>query len=167
MENPYQSSESEWSAAPPSQEENASDDLVEVLAQTRPWTLVCATLSLLAGVLSALLGVGMILVALVAPEAFEAPDVNTPDPFGGMPPLLFGVVYLLLGAVYMVPGILLYRYAGRIRKLTREPSHHNMLSTLKSQRTFWRVVGVSLLAMTAVFLLIMLVAAIAVMLSQM
>lgn len=146
MENPYQSSEPQWAGYEPAGGEPVSDEVVEALSQTRPWTMVCAVLGFLGGGMMLLLGVGVTLLGVISPEILEEATQDN-NGFNGVPPLWIGLIYVFISFLYFVPSGLLYRYSKRIRRLALETTQDNLLGALQSQKSFWKVVGVGMIVM--------------------
>jgi DNA-directed RNA polymerase subunit RPC12/RpoP len=102
------------------------------MSQTRPWVLFLAVLGFVAGGLMALAAVAMVLVALVA---------------GELEMLIVGPIYLLYAALYLACAYYLLLYGRRIVSFERSNDVHDLESALVAQKSFWKLVGITLAVM--------------------
>ena len=64
---------------------------------------------------------------------------------GGVPTALIGLIYVVLGALYIIPVVFLFRYATGIQKALTMDLISGMEDALRSQKSFWRFVGILML----------------------
>lgn len=112
--------------------------IVTLLAQTRPWVRLVAVVIF---VLS-----GLFLVALPV-MVFSTGDT------AGSAPLALAMVpaLLLVLVIYLPPGILLWRYAARIRELVDGGGPGALENAIRSQKVFWKYVGILLVALLVIY----------------
>ena len=80
-------------------------------------------------------------------------------PFHVMPAaarLGVGALYFALAFVYVPPVLFLHRYASRIRDLVDEPSTRNLEEALRSQKSFWKYIGMFTVIAIGVYFLVLL-----------
>jgi hypothetical protein len=128
-------------------------EAVEQLAKTKPWvrflsviTFIGAGIMLLAGGIMTVAGGGM----------FAAASSS-----GGMPPALAGSmgvilagIYVVLAILYIYPAVKLWKYAGAINRLMQSGSAEDLVAALKQQKSFWKFAGILILAMVAIYILV-------------
>jgi len=111
-------------AGPPSRTETIDASQWEAmwsqLNASRIWIFICATLLISGAVLVAL--VGLSILALSPPAAW----IDT------------ALFFFALSSLYIIPSILLYRYALRIRTALQVRSTKQLLSALRIKAMFWR-----------------------------
>lgn len=112
-----------------------------LLRQTRPWVIAMGILGIIFGVLVALGGIGMAFVGAAA----EGGPMEM-GMFAGM-----AVMYVLLGVLYFFPGLYLISYGRRIGAYMAQPSHENLNAALKSQKSFWKFVGMMVLVIFVLY----------------
>ena len=121
-----------------------SAEAVELLRRTKPWVRLFSVLGVLGIVMMALGAVAMILVSF--------------GPFHTLPAaarLGVGALYFALAFVYVPPVVFLHRYASRIRDLVDEPTSRNLEEALRSQKSFWKYLGVLTVVAIGVYLLVL------------
>jgi hypothetical protein len=125
VSNPYQ---------PPGSDEVflAKDDdamarIAEHMRGMRPWQLMFAILSALSVAFMVLAGVGVAIMAAVAPK----------PPF----PAAIGLLYVILGGVYVIPTVTLFRCYASIDAFLGDPGLEGLERALDRQRVFWRAAG--------------------------
>ena len=111
----------------------ASERALEMLRQTRPWARLVAVVLFIGAALCALFGCFGGLALLAVPHA---------DRWVGWLMLL----YLPLALLYFVPALLLNRYASHIGATLLGRRELDLEQALAAQKSFWKFVGVSLLA---------------------
>jgi hypothetical protein len=135
-QNPYQPPGTSEYANPQSGEGGAvPEEAVEALRETRPWVTLLAVLGFI--------GAGFVVLAGLSILAFGNSFNN------GLPPA-FGLVYILMAGLYVLPSVLLMRYSSSIGRLLAGAGSNGLVDALRSQRAFWRAVGI----MTLVFIVI-------------
>lgn len=118
-----------------------STGILEALRQTKPWVTMMGVLCFIA---AGLMTFGA--VVLVGTMLFS----GSSDRVMGIG---MGVVYLLLGLMYVIPGFYLIRYSRRIKALLTAPSTVGLEEALIAQKSFWKCVGVMILAMIVLYML--------------
>jgi hypothetical protein len=111
------------------------DEVVEPLRRTKGWVTFLAVVGFI--------GTGfMILGALFMVGAGKA--------IPGMPAWL-GLFYLVAAAIYVAPSVLLLRYGSAITRLVRDPRMEQLTFALDRQRSFWKLVGVMVAVLVALY----------------
>mgnify|MGYP000961459785 CR=1 FL=1 len=115
-----------------------SDRGRKFLSQTRPWVRFMSVM-IFAGAVFMILG--GVMVAVVGLSRNTVPDGGFAGlPFGNF--LYLGLLYVALALLYVGPGVCLSRFAAAIKKLEAAPASEALEKVLKSQRSFWRYVGI-------------------------
>ena len=112
--------------------------MMEYLKQTKPWVRFISILGFIGTGFLLLLGLFLVLGASVLSSRFGSA-------FGGVPAALIGLIYLVLGAFYILPAVFLFRYASGIQKALTVDLMSGVEDALRSQKSFWRFVGVLML----------------------
>ncbi len=105
--------------------------VIDYLRRTRPWVFLVAVLGLLMMAIS----LGVILTAIMATDARHSQpplDIKT----------LLAVVNFVLGIFAFVR---LARYASAISRLTQSRNGIELVSAIRHQRIFWKLMGISML----------------------
>jgi hypothetical protein len=115
----------------------------QYLNQTRPWARFVSIMMFIGSGFAALLGLGMIVLGAVGGFT-PSGRTGSAMPFGSTIGLIpIGLFYLAMAVVfYLIPGVFLAQYAGAIRSLETNPSAEALETILKSQKTFWKYVGI-------------------------
>jgi hypothetical protein len=114
------------------------EEAVEALRETRPWVTLLAILGFI--------GAGFVVLAGLSILAFG-------NSFGnGLPPA-FGLVYILMAGLYVLPSVLLMRYSSSIGRLLAGAGSNGLVDALRSQRAFWRAVGIMTLVVIVLVML--------------
>ncbi len=119
-----------------------------LLKQTRPWVFAMGILGLIFGVLVAIGGLAMVFVGAAADGGPMEMGM-----FVGM-----AVMYLLLGVLYFFPGMYLISYGRRIGDYMVDASHENLNAALKSQKSFWKFVGMMVIVIFVLYVAAIVVA---------
>ena len=112
--------------------------MVEYLRQTKPWVRFISILGFI--------GTGFLLLAgllLIVGSSFVSSRFGSG--LGGVPIALIGLLYAILGALYIIPVVFLFRYANGIQKALSVDLTGGMEDALRSQKSFWRFVGILML----------------------
>ena len=112
--------------------------LRRALSQTRPWVLFLSILGFLGGGLMALAAVVVVIGAVFAAQ----PEM-----------LIVGPIYLLYAALYLASAYYLFLYGRRIGVFEQTNQVRDLESALVAQKSFWRLVGITLAVMLALGLL--------------
>jgi hypothetical protein len=117
-------------------------EVLDLLAQTRPWVRFLAVLGFIAcGFL--LLGALFVLAAGAAA--------------GGGEKTLIGLIYLPLAVLYMFPSLFLWRYGGAIGELLAGGGVPKLVDAIRHQKSFWRLIGILTLVILCLYILIIVV----------
>jgi hypothetical protein len=123
---------------PPSAWEGVPPSVIVILSQTRPW------LRLMLGLMVTVMGLAVAAVTVVGFRGWFQPGRGTLS-------LPTAVPLLLAILVYVPPAIYLGRSAQAIRRLQVGGGLLALEDTLRSQRSFWRYLGILALALIAVY----------------
>jgi hypothetical protein len=102
---------------------DVTDTVIELLSETRPWVKLMAVLTFITVPLMVLASVGVALVTGLRNAASFLPLMIT-----------------LL--VYVPAAVFLWKYAGSIRELQRGGGQRALEAALRSQKSFWKFVGI-------------------------
>jgi hypothetical protein len=108
-------------------------------AQMKPWVRLMSVLSFLGALVMIAVGAGFALLGTLAGAATQQ---ATGSRFGAVGGALIGLLYVLLGFVYIPPGVFLHRTASAIKRMKAGDPTSALEDLLKSQKSFWRYVGV-------------------------
>lgn len=121
----------------------ASERALEMLRQTRPWARVVAILLIIGAALCILMGCFGGLALFVAAQ----------DRWVGWLMLL----YLPLALLYLIPATYLNRYASRITATLMGRRELDLEEALAAQKSFWKFVGITIIAVVGLSILALLV----------
>jgi len=110
-------------------------EAVEALRETKPWVTLLAVLGFVGTGFMVLAGLGVMVM-----------DNATL-------PAAFGVVYVVIAVLYLLPSLLLIRYSSSIGRLVDGAGPQGLIEALRSQRSFWRAVGIMTLVMIVLMFL--------------
>jgi beta-lactamase regulating signal transducer with metallopeptidase domain len=92
------------------------------------------------------IGVGLMiisgLVMMVAVNFLPKSGEGIPGPFGALPGIALGGVYIVMALLYLFPAIYLSRYAKAITRLQQSRAVAELENALHQQKSFWKFVGV-------------------------
>lgn len=124
-----------------------SQGVLAQLAGTKPWVRFMSVLMFV--------GAGFILlVALVMLVAGGTIAANAKTSGGALPAgMMTGIAifYALLSVIYIYPALKLWKYASQIGALLISGSMMDLESALNHQRSFWKYVGILVIAMFALY----------------
>lgn len=130
--------------------------MAQHLLASRPWVLFLSIMGFILCGLMALEGLGMMvgggLAGRLLPPGFPHPPPGLPLPMAAV-----GLIYLVLAGLCVVPAWLLFNYAAAIKRYRYSASSRNMAAALKSQKSFWKFVGIMTIVVMAMYLVIFLV----------
>jgi amino acid transporter len=114
--------------------------MIEHLTGTKPWVRL----------MSVILFISVALMVLLAGVLLLMP---TPSPMGSGFTLIIAVVYLGVGLLYLFPAYFLHQYASAIRNLEQGGGDVAMEEALRSQKSFWRFVGIATVVVIVLYIL--------------
>jgi hypothetical protein len=118
-------------------------ETVKLLKQTQPWALTIAIVMCLAAALMVLGGI-----------AIFGMSVTSSGGQAAKPMMILGIVYPLMAILYIAPAVYLFKYSSGIGKYTRQPSTANLNLAIRSQKSFWKFCGITLLVVIGLYLLL-------------
>lgn len=118
-------------------------ETIRLLKQTRPWTLTIAILLFVTAVFMILGGVFIFLSAIMSPRQMGG--------MGAFQMLTMGIVYPLIAFIYVVPAVYLIRYSSGISKYANESTTVNLNSALRSQKSFWKFCGITIIVVIGLY----------------
>lgn len=124
--------------------------IVSQLKRTRPWVLL---LSVVGFFFTALMGLGTLGIFFGGGAAILGMSGQQMPVNSGLPIIAVGVIYLLMTLLYFFASLYLIRYAGSIKKVINFGGSDNLEAALKSQASFWKLMGILTLIMI-VFMLV-------------
>jgi len=128
--------------------ESITPSLVSPLLRTRPWVMLIGVMTMIGCGLLILIGIVMGMFGLGGGMGDELGAT------GG----LIAVVYLLMALLYFFPGLYLLRYGRAIKEVDRIANGETIESALKQQLAFWRFVGILTLVGVGVYVLVIVIA---------
>lgn len=149
---PYSSPATHVQTASYSSNAAISQGVLEQLAGTKPWVRFMSVLTFI-GAGFMLLGA---LIMLVAGGAVAASG-KAGGMSGGMMSGL-AIIYALFSVVYIYPGLKLWKYASHIGQLLISGSMLDLEAALGQQRSFWKFLGIMVIAIFALYILIIIAA---------
>jgi hypothetical protein len=126
-----------------------TNDMINSMRSTKPWTRLVAILGFIVVGLCALIGILMV---------FGGRLISHGD---GMSSVLAGIMYIIMSALYFVPSLYLLRYSSAVDKFVINLMASDMELALAYQRSFWKYVGIFSIVMIIISI-IGIVAAIAI-----
>ncbi len=119
-----------------------TDIMLDDLRSMRPWISFLAIMSFVGAGFMVLGGLGMLVSGQIVANLAE--QAASP----AMPTSAMGVAYLVMAPLYIIPGVLMFRMAKRIRTTIDFPGTQALEAVLAAKRSFWRFFGI----LTAVML---------------
>lgn len=124
--------------------------MILYLKQTKPWVRFLAILGFIFAGLMVLAGMFM-MVGFSMMERFTSSFGE-----GGMiMGLSIGLLYLLIAGLYIVFSVVLNRYASAIARFLGNSTPSGLEEALLTQRTFWRLLGITTVVVLCLYGLIM------------
>jgi hypothetical protein len=108
--------------------------VTEPLRATKPWVRFLGIMGFIGTGLMVL--VGLVLMVLPMDEKL---------------PRWLGLVYIFFAAIYIPPSLFLFRYASAIERFLFNPSFDGLGEALTHQKSFWRLVGIVMLAILGIY----------------
>lgn len=126
--------------------------MVQHLLAVRPWVLFLSILGfIMCGIMCGLAGWAGL--AMMASAVGGSRAEGFPLPVAAV-----GLGFLVLGGLYAAPAWLLYSYAAAIKRYRYSGSSGDMEAALRTQKSFWRFVGIVGIVMLSIYLLMLLYA---------
>jgi hypothetical protein len=147
MSNPYVAPASPVDYAPPAPAALPVESMIEALRGPGPWVRFLSVLGFVGCAFMVLGGLGMAVLGAIAPAAAGSPGA----PQAMMPAL--GGVYVLFAALYVYPSLVLWRYASSIARAVGGGGTEAIVEALRHQRSFWKFVGISMIAIIGLYFL--------------
>lgn len=124
-----------------------SQGVLAQLAGTKPWVRFMSVLMFVGA--GFILLVALIMLLMGGTIAASAKTSSGALPAGMMTGI--AVFYALLSLIYIYPALKLWRYANQIGSLLISGSMMDLESALNHQRSFWKYVGILVIAMLALY----------------
>jgi hypothetical protein len=102
-------------------------EIVEAMAQTRPWVLLVSILGFVASGILLLAGVGLFAFGTFAGAGVAGPAA---------------IIYVGLAAAFVYPSLCLFRYAASIKMMQQGYGVHALADALRQQKSYWRLTGI-------------------------
>jgi len=128
------------SADVPPTEVHLTSNAQRYLDQTRPWARFLSIMTFLMAAFMTLAGIAMILMG-IGPRFIPAGQGRFGS-LGSVEGATSGLFYIMLAILYLAPGVFLSRYASAIRVLEVTRSPQALEDALRSQKSFWRYIGI-------------------------
>ncbi|MEO8614955.1 MAG: DUF5362 family protein [Luteolibacter sp.] len=126
-----------------------SQAVLHQLAGTKPWVRFMSVLMFVGAGLMLLVAV---VIALAGSQISRISAASGGAPmFSGMMGLVIAVIYGVLSLVYIYPALKLWNYASRIGDLLMTGSEQDLVNALSQQRSFWKFIGILVLAMFVLY----------------
>ena len=125
---------------------SVTSGMIQQLKRTRPWVLFLSILGFIGTFFMAIGTVGMFAggAAMFAKAGSQAAGIATGA----------GVAYLLMTLLYFFASLYLFKYAKSIKKAVNLGGSEHVENALKSQASFWKLVGI----LTAIMIVLMILA---------
>ena len=127
-----------------------SEAAIQQLVGTRPWVIFFAVMMFIGSGFQVLGALGM---AMMGGRSSMAGSRGA-SPFPAGIGFAIAAVYLVLAIVYVFPGVKLVQYAGAISRLVRTRQESDLVMALDRQRSFWKLVGILMIVMMALYFLV-------------
>lgn len=121
-------------------------NMVEALRQTKPWVRFISVLMFIALAFMILGALAMLVVGLVGMG-------NRMGMGGGVPMALLSLVYVVGAILYAPPAVFLWKYASNIGSMAQNQAW-GMEQALKSQKSFWKYVGILMAVMIVLYVVV-------------
>ncbi|MEO5713332.1 MAG: DUF5362 family protein [Luteolibacter sp.] len=122
-----------------------SQAVLHQLAGTKPWVRFFSVIMFVGAGFMLLGAVGLLIAGSVL-----ATSSSNPMFAGGMGFAIAGL-YAVMSIVYIFPALKLWKYASHIGALLMTGSETDLVAALGQQRSFWKFVGILVLAMFALY----------------
>ena len=125
---------------------------MDLLRQTKPWVRFLAIMGFIVTGLS--LVIGLIAGGMVISQSGRR---GAASPVEG---IVMIVVYILISGVYFFLAYFLNQYANKIGRLVATQREDALEAAIAAQKTFWRLLGIIVIAVLALYLLVIVGAAV-------
>jgi hypothetical protein len=129
-----------------------TNDIGKYLHETGKWSKFLSILGFIGMGLLVLAGLVFSLVMSFIPMGSEE------MPF---PSFVFGLIYLITGAVYFVPILYLFRFSNGIQQAVSRKNQNQLVNAFLNLRKHYRFVGILMIIFLSVYMLILLAAIVA------
>ena len=137
--------------------------VIQSLQGTKPWVRLCSVIGFISSGLM-LIGAFFMLIAGAAlggigtfqPQGAHQEVAKSALPFAGFQ-IVIAILYGLIGVLYLFPSLKLWKYGSAILRLMSSGSPDDLADALDLQRAFWKFVGIMILAMIALYLVMIVV----------
>ena len=127
---------------------------VRHLAATKPWVRFIAIMTFISSGFLLLAAVGMAVMGLVGVAGGMHMQPGSPRfPLAGGVGFVVAAFYVILAVVHIFPGIKLWQYGTAISRLLQSGRDEDLVDALDRQRSFWKFVGILLIAMICLYVL--------------
>lgn len=123
----------------------ASPGSIEALRLTRPWVLFLAILGFIGAGFMVLAGLVMMMAGAMAGALAGSKEF----------PAWLGLLYFVLAPLYVAPSVKLIKYSSAISKLVASGGVSDLEEALNQQKGFWKLVGIMVIAVIALYVLIL------------
>ena len=148
---PYSSPVSHVQTASYASNAAISQGVIEQLAGTKPWVRFMSVMSFIGAGLMLLAGLGMGVAGSVG-------AMNGKNGMGGGFFVGVAVAYALFAFIYIYPALKLWKYASYIGQLLISGSMLDLEAALGQQRSFWKFLGIMVIAIFVLYILIIIAA---------
>ena len=143
---------------PPADLSAVSAEAIQQLAATRPWVRFISVMTFIGAGFMLLGAAGMAVMGVVGGAAGAKLPPTSPNhqvnQFAGAMGFGIAALYVVLAVVYLFPGIKLWKYANAITTLTTSGRNHDLVTALDQQRSFWKFMGIMIIAMLILYVLV-------------
>ena len=124
--------------------------VIEQLAATKPWVRLMSVITFIGAAFMLLGAAGMLLVGGMGAMSRKPSAAVLSGAMG------FGIaaIYATLALVYIFPGVKLWKYASAIGSLMHSGTEVDLVAALNQQRSFWKFVGIIVLAIIVLYVFI-------------
>lgn len=125
--------------------------MVELLQATRPWVLFCSVLGFIG---TGFMGLGALIMVGLTVFMGVVGTNTVGGELGGMEVAMFGglaLLYIALAVPYFFGSLFLLRYSSAIGRLGTDGDSHAMEDALLNQKSFWKLVGIMVITMFALY----------------
>ena len=129
-----------------------SAGVLQQLAGTKPWVRFMSVLMFVGAGFMVIGGVVMVFAGAVIFK--NSSSVGSPAAMGAG----IGIAYLIFSMLYIYPALKLWKYASGIAALLASGSIMDLENALDQQRSFWKFIGVMMLAILVLYALIAVIA---------
>jgi Family of unknown function (DUF5362) len=137
-----------------------ADEVMAELAATKPWVRFMSVMLWIGAGFLVLIGLVMLLGGGAMWTSVNGvkttTSLNAPNMMGFM--VGMAIFYVLLAFLYIYPAMKLWKYASRIGDLLAAPSSMGLAAALKEQKSFWKFLGIMVIAIFVLYFVIIIAA---------